>query len=63
LQDSPPENRTTLLIDLILHAPQFFTNPTLPPKPKLNYQNAKAEDLPKPLLKTDFAKRGLCQKK
>jgi len=48
--------------DLILHAPQFFTSLTLFWKMRLTYQKAKAEDLPKLLLKTDFAKKLLCQK-
>jgi len=49
--------------DLILHAPQFFTSPTLLWKLRLIYQNAKADDLPKPMLKTDFTKKRPCQKK
>ncbi len=52
-----PKNRTQPFSDLILHAPHFFTSPTLPTKPTLNYKNAKAENLLKPLLKTDFVKR------
>jgi len=63
LEDSPPKKQNTALTDLILHARQFFTSLTLPTKATLNLQNAKAENLPKPLLKTDFAKSGLCQKK
>ncbi len=55
--------KTQVYCDLILHAPQFFTSPTLLTKLTLNIQNAKAENLPKPMLKTDFAKSGLCQKK
>ena len=57
MQDSLAKKQNTALTDLILHAPQFFTSPTLPTKPTLNYKNAKAEDLPKPMLKTDFAKK------
>jgi len=49
--------------DLILHAPQFFTSLTLPTKTNSNLQNTKADDLPKPLLKTDFTKKRPCQKK
>jgi hypothetical protein len=63
VQDLFTKNRTTPLIDLILHAPQIFTSPTLFWKIRLIYQNARAEDLPEPLLKTDFAKKLLCQKK
>jgi hypothetical protein len=58
-----PKDKTQPFCDLILHAPSFFTSPTLL-KPKLwNYQNTKAEGLPKPLLQTDFAKKLICQKK
>ena len=63
LQDTQPKNRTTLLTDLILHAPQIFTSPTLFWKLRLTWKNAEAENLPKPLLKTDFIKKWLCQKK
>jgi hypothetical protein len=63
VQDLFPETRTMLLTDLILHARQFFTSPTLFWKTRLTYQNARAEDLLKPLLKTDFTKKLLCQKK
>lgn len=49
--------------DLILHAPQLFASLTFPTKPTLNYKNAKAKNLPKPLRKTDFAKKLLCQKR
>jgi hypothetical protein len=62
-QDTPPKNRTQPFTDLIVHAPQFFTSLTLPLKPRQNWKNAKAEDLLKPLLKTDFAKTEPCQKK
>jgi hypothetical protein len=57
------KNRIQSFSDLILHARQFFTSPTLPLKPRQNWKNAKAEDLPNPLLKTDFAKNETCQKK
>ena len=57
------KTKTQTFSDLILHVPQFFTSPTLLKLKLRNYQNAKAEDLPKPWLKTDFAKNLLCQKK
>jgi len=63
LQDSLAKKQNTALTDLILHAPQFFTSLTLFLKMRLTYQNAKAEDLLKPMLKTDFAKKQTCQKK
>ena len=46
------KKQNTALIDLILHAPQFFTSLTFQTKPTLNYKNAKAKNLPKPMLKT-----------
>jgi hypothetical protein len=63
VQDLFAKHRTTPLTDLILHAPQFFTSPTLFWEMRLTYQTARAEDLPKLMLKTDFAKKLLCQKK
>jgi len=63
LQDSLAKKQNTALTDLILHAPQFFTSPTLLWKLLLDLQNTKAENLPKPMLKTDFAKSLLCRKK
>jgi hypothetical protein len=63
VQDLFAKNRTTPLTDLILHAPQFFTSPTLFWNMRPIYQNAKAENLPRPLPKTDFAKNLLYQKK
>ena len=47
----------TTSFDLILHAPQYFTSPTLPTNLTLNWKNAKAKNLLKPVLKTDFAKK------
>jgi hypothetical protein len=58
-----PKIRTQPFTDLILHAPQIFTSPTLFWKMRLTYQNARAKDLPKPLLKTDFAKNTICREK
>jgi len=57
------KTKTQTFNDLILHAPPFFTSPTLFWKNRLIYQNAEVENLPEPLLKTDFAKSDLCQKK
>jgi hypothetical protein len=56
------KTKTQTFSDFILHAPQFFTSPTLLWKPKLIYQNAEAENLPKPLLKTDFAEKQIARK-
>jgi len=57
------KTKTTPFSDLILHAPQFFTSLTFALEDKIDLQKRRAENLLKPLLKTDFAKSLLCQKK
>jgi len=57
------KTKTTPLTDLILHALQFFTSLTLILENTTDVPKRRAENLPKPLPKIDFAKSGLCQKK
>jgi len=57
------KTKTQILTDLILHAPQFFTSLTLILENTTDLPKRRVENLPKPLLKNDFAKSLLCQKK
>jgi hypothetical protein len=57
------KTKTQTFSDLILHAPQFFTSLTLILENTTDVPKRRAENLPKPLPKIDFAKSGLCQKK